>query len=105
MKLRQNFLNQFDCVLIIDGVEYLDEQLTINYHISLNKKYFYKITSTNDFVQDFFSSKYIEGVKGFGQHIILNNKYYLVYKEKTSKLEVITQDNSLFINGIIINQD
>lgn len=102
MKLKQNFLNVFECIGVINGVEYLNELLIINYHIGSNKKYFYKITSTNNFIQDFFGLKYIEGVKGFGQHIISNDKYHMIYKEKSSKLEVITRNNSVFIDGKLL---
>lgn len=99
MKLKQNFSNEFNCNVVIDNNEYFDEKLIIHYHISSDKKYFYKITSSNDFIQNFFGSKCIEGVKGFGQHIISNDKYHLIYKEKSSKLEVITKNNCLFIDG------
>lgn len=103
MKLKQNFFNQFNCIYVIDNNEYIDEQLIIYYHIGSDNKYYYKITSTNNFIQDFFGSKYIEGVKGFGQHIISNNKYHLIYKEKSSILEVITRNNSVFIFGKLQN--
>jgi hypothetical protein len=99
MKLKQNFSNLFDCVCVINGIEYLDVQIDISYHIGSDKKYFYKITSTDEFIQDFFGIKCIEGVKGFGQHIVSNDKYHLIYKEKSSKLEVITTNNSVFIDG------
>ena len=82
---------------LFEGIEYLDVKLEIDYHIGSNKKYFYKITSTNKFIQDFFGSKYIEGVKGFGQHIISGDKYHLIYNEKSSKLEVIITNNYVFL--------
>jgi hypothetical protein len=64
MKLKQNFLNTFYCNCVIEGIEYLDVILTIDYHIGSDKKYFYKITSSDKFIQDFFGTKCIEGVKG-----------------------------------------
>jgi hypothetical protein len=103
MKLKQNFSNVFVCVCVIDGIEYLNVQIEIKYHIGSDKKYFYKITSPNELVRDFFGSKCIEGVKGFGQHIISNDKYHLIYKEKSSRLEVITTNNSVFIDGKLVN--
>lgn len=99
MKLKQNFSNEFICIGVIDDVEYLNVIISIDYYIDSDKKYFYKITSSNNFLQDFFGVKYIEGVKGFGQHIISNDKFHLSYKEKSSKLEVITRNNSVFIDG------
>lgn len=103
MKLKQNFLNDFNCIFVINNEEFLDQQLQIYYYIDSKNKYFYKINSTNIFIQNFFGSKYIEGVKGFNQHIISNNNYQLIYKEKLSQLEVITWNNSLFIHGILKN--
>ena len=102
MKLKQDFSNEFECVAVIDGIEYLNQKISIDYHIGSDKKYFYKITSSNDQIQDFFGSSCIEGVKGFGQHIISNDKYHMIYKEKSSKLEVITTNNSVFIDGKLI---
>ena len=99
MKLKQNFSNLFNCVCVIDGIEYLNVLISISYNIGSDKKYFYKITSSDEFIQDFFGTTCIEGIKGFGQHIISNDKYHLIYKEKSSKLEVITTNNSVFIDG------
>lgn len=105
MKLKQNFSNSFICVFVINNVEYLDQLLYIDYHISSDKKYFYKISSNNNYINDFFTDKFIKGVKGFGQHIVSTDNYYLVYKEKLSQIEIITRDNSLFVYGKLLTKN
>lgn len=102
MKIKQNFANKFNCTFVIDNIDYLNQELIIDYHIGSDKKYYYKITSSNDIIQDFFGSKYIQGVKGFSQHVISGSKYHLVYKEKNSQLEVITWNNSVCIYGKLL---
>lgn len=105
MKLKQNFSNTFICVFVINNVEYLDELLYIDYYISSDKKYFYKISSNNNYINNFFDNKFIQGVKGFGQHIVSNDNYYLTYKEKLSQVEIITINNELFIHGKLLTCD
>ena len=53
-------------------------------------------------LNDNFGNKWIEGVKGFGKHIITNDKYHMVFYEKKNLLELITFDNSLFVVGKLL---
>jgi hypothetical protein len=103
MGFKQYFLNTFNCVVVIDGIEYTDEKIQIDYHCGSDKKYYYKIISDNQFITDLFGCKYIEGVKGFKQHIISRKNYHLIYKEKISQLEIITWDNSLFVHSKLVD--
>jgi hypothetical protein len=104
MKLIQNYPNNFDCKIIIDGIEFSNQTITIYFYIGKNKNYYYKIFFNKQFLeylQNYFSDEYIEGVKGFGQHIILNDKFNLTFKEKSNQLEFITYDNHIFIHGYL----
>lgn len=106
--LKKNFLNEFNVAIILNGEEYRDQKVFIQYIIDCKKKYHYKIiikTNCEELYEliDYFGDEYIEGVKGFGKHIISDNRFYLVYYDKKNIFELITYDNSLFINGILLN--
>lgn len=106
--LKKNFLNEFVVAIILDGEEYLNQKVFIEYMIDCKKKYYYKIilqTDNEDLtgIDNYFGDKYIEGVKGFGKHIISDNRFFLVYYDKKNTLELITYNNSLFMNGKLIN--
>ena len=102
-KLKTNQTNFFDVTIIIDNLEYLSQTIQIDYYYTKNKKYFYKIYSPNEILinRNFFQSDFVEGVRGFGQHIVSNKSFHLVYKEKSNSLEIITWNNSIFVNGIL----
>lgn len=102
--LKKNTQNEFNVSIILDNVEYNDQKIIIEYIVDNKKKQFYKISIKTDLeeldsLKNYFGDEWIEGVKGFGKHIISNNKYHMVYYEKKNLLELITFDNSLFFNG------
>ncbi len=101
MKLEKNIKNIFNCTIIKNNIEFVNKQISIEYFITKDKKYYYKIIS-DECLENFFTSKYVEGVKGFGQHVISNDIFHLSYKEKNSQLELITWNNSVFIYGILL---
>lgn len=106
--LKKNFLNEFNVVITLNGEEYQKQKVFIEYKIDGKKKYHYKISVQADdedlsSINNYFGDGYIEGVKGFGKHIISDNKYYLVYYDKKNTLELITYDNSLFMNGKLLD--
>lgn len=106
--LKKNTLNLFNISIIIEDEEYREQKLFIQLIVDKKKKYYYKIhIETNQeelkYLENYFGNNWIEGVKGFRKHIISDNKYYLVYHEKKNLLEFITFDNSLFMNGKLIN--
>lgn len=101
-----NTLNLFNISIIIGNKEYSNQKLVIEFLVD-KKKYYYKINIETDneelkYLENYFGNDWIEGVKGFGKHIISNDKYHLVYYEKKNILELITFDNSLFILGNLI---
>lgn len=105
--LKKNLQNEFKVGITLNGVEYPDQKVFIEYTVDQKKKYFYKIYVETNFeelkhLENYFGSNWIEGVKGFGKHIISNNFYYLVYYDKKNSLELITYDNSMFFNGNLI---
>ena len=102
-KLKTNQTNLFNVTIIIDSIEYLNQTIQIDYYYTKNKKYFYKIYSPNEILikRQFFNTDYVEGVKGFGQHIVSNKLFHLVFKEKTNSFELITWNNTVFINGLL----
>jgi hypothetical protein len=105
--LIKNLLNEFIVGITLNGEEYPDQKVFIEYKIDCKKNYHYKITlETNNedlnSIVNYFGDEYIEGVKGFGKHIISDNRFYLVYYDKKKILELITFDNSLFMNGNLI---
>ncbi len=106
-KLKPNQTNFFNVSVVIDLVEYSNQVVQIDYYFTKNKKYFYKIYSPNETLieNDFFSSDYVEGVKGFGQHIVSNKSFHLIYKEKSNSLELITWNNSVFVNGKLFSKN
>lgn len=109
-KLKKNFLNEFVITIIIGDEEYTNQRIFIEYYVDNKKKYFYKISlDINDDdlselkkLKNYFSNEYVEGVKGFGKHIISNKIYHMVYHEKKNLLEFLTFDNTLFMNGKLI---
>lgn len=106
--LKKNFLNEFNVAITLNGDEYRDQKVFIQYIIDSKKKYQYKIiieTNCEELFElnNYFGDEYIEGVKGFGKHIISDNRFYLVYYDKKNILELITYNNSLFMNGILLN--
>lgn len=106
--LKKNFLNEFNVAITLNGKEYQNQKVFIEYKIDCKKKYYYKISLQIDngdlhCIDNYFGNEYIEGVKGFGKHIISDNKFYLVYYDKKNLLELITYDNSLFMNGMLLN--
>ena len=106
--LKKNFSNKFNIIITFNGKEYQDQIVFIEYKIDSKKKYYYKInlqTSDKDLnnIDNYFGDGYIEGVKGFGKHIISNNRFYLVYCNKKKILELITYDNSMFMNGMLLD--
>lgn len=106
--LKKNFLNEFNVIITLNGEEYKDQKVFIEYKIDDKKKYHYKISLQTDdknlhIVNNYFGDGYIEGVKGFGKHIISNNKFHLVYYDKKKSLELITYSNSLFMNGMLLD--
>lgn len=72
----------FNVKIIIKDEEYINQKLIIKLVIN-NKKIFW--------------DDWIEGVKEFCKYIISNKKYHMVYCEEKNILELITFDNSLFI--------
>lgn len=102
--LKKNQKNFFDVTIIINEFQYNNQSIQIEYFITKNKNYYYKIYSPNEILitNNFFDIDYIEGIKGFKQHIISNKKFHLTYNEKSDKLELITWNNSIFINGNMI---
>lgn len=105
MKLKQNHKNIFNVIIVVNDLEYLEKNIIIEHIIGSDKKYYYKIicpNSENFLPKYFFSDNYLEGVKGFGQHIISNNNFHMIYKEKQNQLELITKNNSVFIHGKLI---
>ena len=105
--LKKNLQNEFNVSIILNGEEYQDQKVFIQYKIDSKKKQFYKIKiKTNseelECLENYFGDDWIEGVKGFGKHILSDNKYHMVYYEKKYILELITYDNSMFFNGILI---
>ena len=106
--LKKDFLNKFDVIITFNGEEYQDQKVFIEYKIDGKKKYHYKITIQTDnenliSIANYFGDEYIEGVKGFGKHIISDNRFHLVYYDKKKILELITYDNSLFMNGKLLD--
>lgn len=106
--LKKNIFNEFDVDIILNGEEYKNQKVLIEYKIDNKKKYYYKINiqiyyDELSIINNYFNNEYIEGIKGFGKHIISNKKYYLVYYEKKKILELITFDNTLFMNGKLIS--
>ena len=105
--LKKDFLNEFDVDITLNGELYLHQKVFIEYTIDRKKKYHYKIIIQVDndnlsSIINYFGDEYIEGVKGFGKHIISDNRFNLVYYDKKKTLELITFNNSLFINGKLI---
>lgn len=105
--LKKNLQNEFNVSIILNGEEYTDQKIFIEYIIDNKKKQFYKISIKTDLqelkdLNNFFGDDWIEGVKGFGKHIISDNKYHMVYYEKKNLLELITFDNSMFFNGKLL---
>lgn len=106
--LKKNFLNEFNVAITLNDEEYQNQRVFIEYKIDSKKKYHYKISLQTDnedlsFIDNYFGDEYIEGVKGFGKHIISNNRFYLVYYDKKKILELITYDNSLFMNKKLLD--
>lgn len=97
---KKNFQNNFNVSIIIGNEIIENSNLSIDYYIYKKKKYFYLIKTDCVQLKNMFPIDFIEGIKGFGQHIITYNNFYLVYKVKLSRLELITYDNTIFINGI-----
>lgn len=105
--LKKNTLNLFNIVITIDDEEYNNQKLFIDLVVNEKKKYYYRINIKTEneelkYLENYFGDNWIEGVKGFGKHIISDNKYHLIYYEKKNTLELITFDNSLFIFGKLI---
>ncbi len=105
--LKKNLQNEFNVSIILNDVEYIDQKIFIEYDVNNKKKQFYKIYIKTDIeelecLENYFGDDWIEGVKGFGKHIISDNKYHMVYYEKKNLLELITYDNSMFFNGNLI---
>ncbi len=109
--LKKNILNEFDVTVVLDGNGYSGQKIFVECIVDNKKKYFYKITTKFnnldlDCVEEYFSKEFIEGVKGFGKHIISNEKFHLVINDKKKSFELITYDNSLFIDGyLFINKN
>ncbi len=99
MKLEKNTKNYFTVSIVIGEQLIIDSEFSITYFIDNKKKYLYLIQTNCEQIKYLFPNDYLKGDKGFGQHIIGNEKFYLVYKEKNSIIELITFDNSIFING------
>jgi len=102
MKLIKSIPNIFNVTIIIDSIDYKNYKLEITYKIDSKKNYYYLIKTNCEHLENFFSQDYVEGVKGFGQHIVSNEKFNLIYKEKTNKVELVTWNNSVFIDGYLI---
>lgn len=101
MKLIKDIPNIFNVTIIINNINYLNHKLEIIYKIDNTNKYYYLIKTDCEHLSDFFDMNFVEGVKGFGQHIVSNEKFNLIYKEKTNTIQVITWDNTVFINGYL----
>ncbi len=105
--LKKNLLNEFNVTIVFNNIEYLNQKIFIEFIVGSDKKYYYKIITNFDnsdleYLKNYFLDEFIEGVKGFGKHIISNEKFNLVLNDKKKILELITFDNSLFINGILL---
>ncbi len=105
--LKKNVLNEFVATVVLNKIEYLNQKIFVEYFIDNKNKYYYKITtkfdnSELDCIEEYLGKEFIEGVKGFGKHIISNEKIYLVINDKKKSFELVTYDNSLFVNGYLI---
>ena len=68
----------------------------------INKKLYYSLIFNNEEINKNFNFYKLEGVNGFKQHIISNNVFTIIYKEKYNILEITTFNNKLFIYGKLI---
>jgi len=105
--LEKNILNEFDVTIVLDNMEYLNQKIFVEYIVDNKKKSYYKIIfnySDENLInlKKYFSNEFVEGVKGFGKHIISNDVFHLILNVKTKSFELITWDNSLFINGKLV---
>lgn len=98
MKLKQNVPNIFNVKVIKNNEELQDVIMTINYYVGEKHTHFYKI-DCDECGTNFFSQEFEEGAFGFSQHIISNEKYHIVFKEKHNLIELITWNNSVFVFG------
>ena len=48
IKLKSNQANFFNTTIIIDSIEYPNQIIQIDYYLTKNKKYYYKIYSPNE---------------------------------------------------------
>ena len=102
-KLKQNCKNIFDIDISIGGESIQNPIFSIDYVISSDKKFYYKISCDNiQCGENLFDKDYVEGVRGFKQHIVSNEKFHMVFNEKNNRLELITWNNSIFVYGKLV---
>lgn len=107
-KLKTNTINNFQVSISGSKYDILDPDVFhtlkfgIEISISKNKKYFYKFHCSDNDIQDFFTTEWVDGIKGFKQHFVSNNKYHMIFNEQKNILEIITWDNTLFVHGKLV---
>jgi hypothetical protein len=102
MTLKINQIYKFIINGSLNDIDIINESVNVSFE-NINNKFYYTLKFSNDNLNNFYDFNKLEGIKGFKQHIISNDIFNIVIKEKYNSLEITTFNNKLFIYGKLIH--